>query len=124
MKLDAYVQQLKGKKVFAMVTAGKSQVDFYYEENNEIQVKAILMAKKYEAFKQYAMVCGLLWDVIAMGVVQEFPKRKALCTDSWTQRCYVCGFQVSGKIQQGRWTYLYGAAERTETGVLQEPNGQ
>ena len=46
MKLDAYVQQLKGKKVFAMVTAGKSQVDFYYEENNEIQVKAILMAKK------------------------------------------------------------------------------
>lgn len=67
MKLDAYVQQLKGKKVFAMVTARKSQVDFYYEENNEIQVKAILMAKKYEAFKQYAMVCGLLWDVIAIG---------------------------------------------------------
>lgn len=67
MKLDAYVQQLKGKKVFAMVTVGKSQVDFYYEENNEIQVKAILMAKKYEAFKQYAMVCGLLWDVIAIG---------------------------------------------------------
>lgn len=67
MKLDAYVQQLKGKKVFAMVTAGKSQVDFYYEENNEIQVKTILMAKKYEAFKQYAAVCGLLWDGIGIG---------------------------------------------------------
>lgn len=67
MKLDGYVQQLKGKKVFAMVTAGKSQVDFYYEENNEIQVKTILMAKKCEAFKQYAAVCGLLWDGIGIG---------------------------------------------------------
>lgn len=67
MRVDGYVQQLKGKKVFAMVTAGKSQVDFYYEENNEIQVKPILRAKKCETFKQYAMVCGLLWDVIAIG---------------------------------------------------------
>lgn len=67
MKLDAYVQQLKGKRVFAMVTAGKSQVDFYYEENNEIQVKTILMAKKCEAFKHYAAVCGLLWDSIGIG---------------------------------------------------------
>jgi hypothetical protein len=67
MKLDGYVQQLKGKRVFAMVTAGKSQVDFYYEENNEIQVKTILMAKKCEAFKQYAAVCGLLWEGIGIG---------------------------------------------------------
>lgn len=29
MKLDAYVQQLKGKKVFAMVTAGKSQCEIF-----------------------------------------------------------------------------------------------
>lgn len=58
MKLDAYVQQLKGKKVFAMVTAGKSQVDFYYEENNEIQVKAILMAKNMKRLSSMQWSAG------------------------------------------------------------------
>lgn len=83
MKLDGYVQQLKGKRVFAMVTAGKSQVDFYYEENNEIQVKTILMAKKCEVFKQYAAVCGLLWEVIGIGKGWE------ICRDFQNGRLFV-----------------------------------
>lgn len=83
MKLDGYVQQLKGKRVFAMVTAGKSQVDFYYEENNEIQVKTILMAKKCEAFKQYAAVCGLLWEGIGIGKGWE------ICRDFQNGRLFV-----------------------------------
>ena len=111
MKLDAYVQQLKGKRVFAMVTAGKSQVDFYYEENNEIQVKTILMAKKCEAFKQYAAVCGLLWDGIGIGEGWE------TCRDFQNGRLFVplrgpkgvmyVDFQYLGKFvwEDGR-TYL------------------
>lgn len=111
MKLDAYVQQLKGEKVFAMVTAGKSQVDFYYEENNEIQVKPILMAKKCEAFKQYAAVCGLLWECIGIGegweICRNFQNGRLFVPIRGPKGVMYVDFQYLGKFvwEDGR-TYL------------------
>lgn len=70
MKLDGYVQQLKGKRVFAMVTAGKSQVDFYYEESDGIKITP-LYGKRGTLLRQYAELCGLLWDKIGRGEGSE-----------------------------------------------------
>lgn len=70
MKLDGYVQQLKGKRVFAMVTAGKSQVDFYYEESDGIKITP-LYGKRGTLLRQYAELCGLLWDRIGRGEGSE-----------------------------------------------------
>lgn len=73
MKTNEYVQQLEGKKVFAIVQrkeGSRTWLDFYYEESDGIKITP-LYGKRGTLLRQYAELCGLLWDNIGRGEGSE-----------------------------------------------------
>lgn len=73
MKTNEYVQQLEGKKVFAIVQrkeGSRTWLDFYYEESDGIKITP-LYGKRGTLLRQYAELCGLLWDNIGKGEGSE-----------------------------------------------------
>lgn len=73
MKTNEYVQQLEGKKVFAIVQrkeGSRTWLDFYYEESDGIKITP-LYGKRGTLLRQYAELCGLLWDNIGRGERSE-----------------------------------------------------
>ncbi len=73
MKTNEYVQQLEGKKVFAIVQrkeGSRTWLDFYHEESDGIKITP-LYGKRGTLLRQYAELCGLLWDNIGRGEGSE-----------------------------------------------------